>query len=72
MLSAFRTLFLTCSLGLALIATTATAATPPQGASVGIAAVVNDDIITYADIENRLRLYLLGAPAQPPEEVRKR
>jgi peptidyl-prolyl cis-trans isomerase SurA len=71
-LSAFRTFFLTCSLGLALIATAATAATPPQGASVGIAAVVNEDIITYADIENRLRLYLLGAPAQPPEEIRKR
>lgn len=71
MFSAFRTLFLTCCLGLVLAAP-AHAAKPPQGTAVGIAAVVNEDIITYADIENRLRLYLLGAPSQPPEDIRKR
>jgi|GEM_PF-420136 len=70
MFTAFRTLFLTCCLGLAL-AVPAHAAKPPQGTAVGIAAVVNEDIITYADIENRMRLYLLGAPGQPPEEIRK-
>lgn len=71
MFTAVRTLFLTCCLGLALAAP-AHAAKTPQGPAVGIAAVVNEDIITYADIENRLRLYLLGAPEQPSEEIRKR
>ena len=71
MFTSFRTLLLTCCISLALTSHAA-AATPPQGSSVGIAAVVNEDIITYADIENRLRLYLLGAPGQPPEEVRQR
>lgn len=71
MFTTIRTLLLTGLLGLTL-AGTAHAAKPPEGPSVGIAAVVNEDIITYSDIENRLRLYLLGAPGQPPEEVRKR
>ena len=71
MFTTFRTLLLTCCISLALIGPAA-AATPPQGASVGIAAVVNEDIITYSDIENRLRLYLLSAPGEPPEDIRKR
>lgn len=45
---------------------------PPQGARVGIATVVNDDIITFSDIEDRVRLYMLGAPPNLPEEARQR
>lgn len=67
----FRPLFLTLCLCLAP-SLAAQAATKASQAQVGIAAVVNEDIITYSDIENRLKLYLLGAPANPPEEVRKR
>ena len=43
--------------------------TPKMG--VGIAAVVNDDIITFSDIENRLKLYVLSAGREPPENVRQ-
>jgi peptidyl-prolyl cis-trans isomerase SurA len=39
---------------------------------IGIAAVVNDDIITFSDIEDRMRLYMLGAPSNLPEEAKQR
>lgn len=70
-LSMFRPLFLALCFSLAF-SPSAQAATKASQAQVGIAAVVNEDIITYSDIENRLKLYLLGAPSQPPEEVRQR
>lgn len=47
------------------------AATQPQN-RIGIAAVVNDDIITFSDIEDRMRLYMLGAPKKLPEEAKQR
>lgn len=45
---------------------------PPAGQRVGIAAVVNDDIITFSDIEDRIRLYSLGAPANLPPEAKQK
>lgn len=47
------------------------AAAQPQN-RIGIAAVVNDDIITFSDIEDRMRLYMLGAPKKLPEEAKQR
>lgn len=47
------------------------AATAPA-ARIGIATVVNDDIITFSDIEDRMRLYMLGAPPNLPEEAKQR
>jgi peptidyl-prolyl cis-trans isomerase SurA len=47
------------------------AAAAPAG-RVGIAAVVNDDIITFSEIEDRMRLYMLGAPPNLPEEAKQR
>jgi peptidyl-prolyl cis-trans isomerase SurA len=45
----------------------------PQAAArsgqVGIAAIVNEDIITFSDVSNRMQLYLGGAPL-PPEPAR--
>lgn len=48
------------------------AARAPQTGRIGIATVVNDDIITFSDIEDRVRLYMLGAPANLPEEAKQR
>jgi len=42
----------------------------PFDQRIGIAAVVNDEAITYSDIRNRMALYLLGAPGAPPPEVK--
>ncbi|MFN7114065.1 MAG: peptidylprolyl isomerase [Alphaproteobacteria bacterium] len=39
---------------------------------IGIATVVNDDVITFSDIEDRMRLYMLGAPPNLPEEAKQR
>lgn len=39
---------------------------------VGIAAVVNDEAVTFSDLRNRVALMLLGAPGAPPPEVRKK
>lgn len=42
------------------------------GQRVGIAAVVNDDVITFSDIEDRMRLYMLGAPPNLPQEAKQK
>ena len=42
------------------------------GQRIGIAAVVNDDIITFSDIEDRMRLYMLGAPPNLPQEAKQK
>lgn len=50
----------------------ASAATAPQAASsrVGIAATVNDDVITLVDLDSRVKLYIGGSPQKPsPEEL---
>jgi len=47
------------------------AARAPQSGRIGIATVVNDDIITFSDIEDRVRLYLLGAPPNLPDEAKQ-
>lgn len=44
------------------------AAQPPK-ARMGIAAVVNDDIITFSDVDNRVYLYMSGSQGKPPEEA---
>ncbi len=63
------------AIGVAVFCTSvaAEAAKPKEAPrmGVGIAAVVNDDIITFSDIENRLRLYVLSAGREPPENVRQ-
>lgn len=38
---------------------------------VGIAAVVNEDIITFSDINARMGLMLAGAPGAPPDDIRR-
>ncbi len=43
-----------------------------SGQRVGIAAVVNDDVITFSDIEDRMRLYMLGAPPNLPPEAKQK
>lgn len=47
-------------------------ASDAQKQRVGIAAVVNDDIITFNDIDDRMKLYMLGAPQNLPAEARQR
>lgn len=44
----------------------------PSGQRVGIATVVNDDVITFSDIEDRMRLYMLGAPPNLPPEAKQK
>lgn len=46
------------------------APSPAQGTSrVGIAATVNDDVVTLVDLDSRVKLYLGGNPRKPsPEE----
>lgn len=59
---------------LSLTASPATAATKKPASAlpkVGIAAIVNDEAITFNDIENRMRLYMLGAPANLPEAAKQ-
>ncbi len=43
-----------------------------SGARAGIAAVVNDDAITFSDIRNRMRLYMVSMPPNPPPEALKK
>ncbi|HYD18665.1 MAG TPA: peptidylprolyl isomerase [Patescibacteria group bacterium] len=63
---------------LLLITVTATAALPAQaaeqraGARAGIAAIVNDEAITFSDIRNRMHLYMLTMPPNPPPEALKK
>lgn len=52
-----------------LLAMPAQAAT---GTRSGIAATVNDDVITFSDIESRLNMYLAGQKGTPPSEVRRK
>ena len=40
--------------------------------SIGIAAIVNDSVITRTDVSNRLQLYIAGNPKAPPPEVRQK
>ena len=50
----------------------AQAATPSSqpGSRVGIAATVNDDVVTLVDLDSRVKLYLGGNPRKPsPEEL---
>lgn len=43
-----------------------------EGTRIGIAAIVNDDAITWSDIENRTRLFVASAnKGAPPPEARK-
>lgn len=43
-----------------------------QGTRIGIAAIVNDDAITWSDIENRTRLFIASAnKGAPPPEARQ-
>lgn len=39
---------------------------------IKIAAIVNDGVITVTDVEDRMRLYLLGSKGQPPAEFIKK
>lgn len=56
-------------LGLAPAAAFADPPLAPATGHLGIAAVVNDEAITNADVEGRMRLALIGAGMQPPPEV---
>lgn len=56
-------------LGLAPAAAFADPPAAPATGLLGIAAVVNDEAITNADVEGRMRLALIGAGMQPPPEV---
>lgn len=62
-------LFALAFLCLVLLAPPAQAA---EGTRIGIAAIVNDDAITWSDIENRTRLFIASAnKGAPPPEARK-
>lgn len=56
----------------AAAAAPAPAAQGPLEDRVGIAATVNDEAVTFTDIRDRMKLYLLGAPGVPPPEVREK
>src|SRR5262245_21149859 len=46
--------------------------TPARGQVVdGVAAVVNDDVITHSDVRNRMRRILLGFNGNPDQEILK-
>jgi peptidyl-prolyl cis-trans isomerase SurA len=63
---AFSRPLLALSLVLALAAATPALAEP----RVGIAATVNDDVITLSDMDNRAKLYLGGQPGRPsPQQM---
>lgn len=62
----FIALFITC------LTLPAAAAETRSGARAGIAAVVNDDAVTFSDIRNRMRLYLISLPPNPPPEALKK
>lgn len=38
---------------------------------IGIAAIVNEDVITFSDINNRMQLLLAGTSGNPPDEIRR-
>ncbi len=57
---------------LVTLAFPAAAAEPRAGARAGIAAVVNDDAITYSDMRTRMHLYMLSMPPNPPPEALKK
>ena len=62
----FIALFITC------LSLPASAAETRAGARAGIAAVVNDDAVTFSDIRNRMRLYMMNLPPNPPPEALKK
>lgn len=66
LLRLFIALFITC------LSLPASAAETRPGARAGIAAVVNDDAVTFSDIRNRMRLYLMNLPPNPPPEALKK
>ena len=66
LLRLFIALFITC------LALPAAAAETRPGARAGIAAVVNDDAVTFSDIRNRMRLYMVSLPPNPPPEALKK
>lgn len=55
-------------------AATAQKAAPEKAAAknkMGIAAIVNDEAVTFSDIRNRMNLYLFGSRGTPPDDVRR-
>jgi peptidyl-prolyl cis-trans isomerase SurA len=61
-------------LGLVVLSAPARAAVRDDatGQRAGIAATVNDEVITVSDVENRMKLYLSGGQGLPPPEILKR
>jgi len=57
-------------LAFALLSLCATAQAAPDDRA-GIAAIVNDDVITMTDVRNRMNLYLAGAPQPEAEALKK-
>ena len=66
LLRLFIALFITC------LSLPAAAAETRAGARAGIAAVVNDDAVTFSDIRNRMHLYMISMPPNPPPEALKK
>ncbi len=66
LLRLFIALFIAC------LSLPASAAETRPGARAGIAAVVNDDAVTFSDIRNRMRLYMISLPPNPPPEALKK
>lgn len=62
-----RSLLFTCA-----VLTFAFFAIPAHAYSAGIAATVNDDVVTMTDVRNRVQLYLLGTPGKPPADAVKK
>lgn len=60
------------ALFIVLLSLPAAAAETRPNARAGIAAVVNDDAITFSDIRNRMRLYMISLPPNPPPEALKK
>ena len=67
-------LTITCCLAALLLATPATApsAKAETGASLGIAAIVNDDIISSLDVEDRLRIAIGNTGLSDTPDVREK
>ena len=70
MTSALRTIFAACSVAAWL--STGLPAPPACAQGQGIAAIVNDDIISSHDLESRLSLFLATSNAQDTPENRRR
>src|SRR5688500_8781391 len=57
---------------LALLALVPAAEASLDRQRVGIAAVVNDDVITFSDVVNRVQLYASSSAQKPPPEAMRR